>query len=175
MKKKILRVIISGAESSGKSTITRHLAKLFDLPYALEFARFYLEEHGPQYDLELLKKMGRLHLDYQRERVVPDAPMGIFDTDLINYKIWAEKVFGSCPPEILAGMEGEKDHLYLLCEPDLVWEPDPLRENPYDRQELFQHHVDEVVRLGRPYELVNGSGRARLENAEAAFRRLLAQ
>ncbi|MEN8189897.1 MAG: ATP-binding protein [Thermodesulfobacteriota bacterium] len=168
-----MRIIISGAESSGKSTLTRHLGELFGLPYALEFARFYLEEHGPEYDLELLEKMSLLHLDYQRRQVMPDTPTGIFDTDLINYKIWAEKVFGSVPRKILAGMEKERDHSYLLCEPDLVWEPDPLRENPHDRQEIFQLHLDEVIRLGRPYELVSGTGKTRLENGEAALRRLL--
>ncbi len=170
-----MRLIITGAESSGKSTLTRHLGDVFGLPYALEFARFYLEEHGPEYDLELLKKMSRLHQEYQRKQVSPETPMGIFDTDLINYTIWAEKVFGSCPQEILLGMEEEKDHRYLICEPDLPWEPDPLRKNPYNRQELFQNHVDKVASLNRPYELVNGLGRVRLENAEAAFRRMLLQ
>ena len=149
------------------------MGEVFDLPYALEFARFYLEEHGPEYNLELLKKMSRLHLNYQQEQVPADSPVGIFDTDLINYMIWSEKVFGSCPPEILAGMEEEKDHVYLICEPDLPWQPDPLRENQYDRQELFQNHIDNVVRLNRPYALVNGSGQARLKNGEVAFRHML--
>ena len=27
---------------------------------------------------------------------------------------------------------------YLLCRPDIPWEPDPLRENPFDR-EIIQY------------------------------------
>lgn len=51
-----LRIVLTGAESSGKSSLTRHLGEKFKLPYALEYARVYLEKHGPDYDYNLLKK-----------------------------------------------------------------------------------------------------------------------
>ncbi|MCD6527957.1 MAG: ATP-binding protein [Desulfuromonas sp.] len=171
----MMRIVITGAESSGKSTLTQHLADVFGLPYALEYARYYLEENGPEYDLERLTQLSRLHLNYQLETVPLSVPCGIFDTDLINYKIWAEEVFGSCPDEISTGVERESSHVYLICKPDLPWEPDPLRENPYDRQRLYQHHLEELIRLKRPYEEVEGVGRARMVNAEAALRRLMSR
>lgn len=168
-----MRIVLTGAESSAKSTLTRELGERLGLPCALEFARSYLEERGPEYDYEQLREMARLHRDYQREQVPPDAPLGIFDTDLINYKIWAEEVFGQCPPEIAKGIKEETDHLYLLCAPDLPWEPDSLRENPNDRDRLFELHRAEIERLGRRYEIVRGIGNERLKNAEAAMKRLL--
>jgi len=164
-----MRIVITGAESSGKSSLTQHLGKVFELPYALEYARYYLAENGPEYDLEQLRNMCRLHLNYQQEKVPISAPCGIFDTDLINYKIWAEEVFGCCPAEISTGIERESSHVYLLCKPDLPWESDPLRENPYELQRLYQRHFDEIIRLKRPYEEVEGSGRERMVNAEAAM------
>ncbi len=167
------RIILSGAESSGKSYLTQHLGEVFKLPYVLEYARDFLEENGPEYDLEQLKKMSRLHLSYQQEKIPTSTPWGIFDTDLINYKIWAEEVFGCCPAEISTGIEQESSHLYLLCTPDLPWEPDPLRENPDDLQRIYQRHLDEIVRLERPYEVVEGLGQIRTANAEAALHRLL--
>jgi nicotinamide riboside kinase len=123
----MVRIIITGAESSGKSSLTKHLGEVFELPYALEYARYYLEENGPEYDLEQLRIMSRLHLNYQQEKVPISTPCGIFDTDLINYKIWSEEVFGSCPAEVSTGIEQESSHIYLLCKPDLPWDPDPLR------------------------------------------------
>lgn len=168
-----MRIILTGAESSGKSTLTRQLGEVLNIPYALEYARFYLEENGPSYDYDLLKKMSRLHRAYQREQVPADAPIGIFDTDLINYKIWAEEVFGKCPEEVEQGVLEEADHLYLLCAPDLPWEPDPLRENPTDRERLFELHQKEIEQLGRRYEIVRGTGEERLACAEAALKRLL--
>jgi nicotinamide riboside kinase len=168
-----MRIVLTGAESSAKSTLTQILGEHFCLPYALEFARAYLEKHGPSYDDEQLRKIARLHQTHQRTLISPDEPMGFLDTDLINYKIWFEEVFGECPPEILKGLEAEVDHTYLLCAPDLPWEPDPLRENPNDRDRLFELHRKEIERLGRRYEIVRGTGDARIANATAATQRLL--
>lgn len=168
-----MRIVLTGAESSGKSSLTQYLGEVFELPYALEFARYYLEENGKEYDLEILGKMSRLHLNYQQEKIPTFVPCGIFDTDLINYKIWAEEVFGYCPAEIRTGIEQESSHIYLLCKPDLPWEADPLRENPYDCQRLYQRHRDEIIRLKRPYEEVGGRGSERMANAKAALYRLL--
>ena len=167
----MLRIVLTGAESSGKSSLTRYLGEVFKLPYALEYARIYLEEHGSEYNLEQLKEMSQKHLNYQQEEVPISVPCGIFDTDLINYKIWAEEVFGYCPEEISRGIEQESSHVYLLCKPDLPWEADPLRENPDNLNFLYQRHLDEIIRLNRPYEVIEGLGPERQANAEAALSR----
>ena len=100
-------------------------------------------------------------------------PLGVFDTDLINYKIWCEVVYGRCHPEIIDQLERESRHVYLLCAPDLPWTPDPLRENPNDRPMLFDRHLREIERLGRPYIVVAGLDEARFRAAEAAFQQLV--
>lgn len=168
-----MRIIITGAESSGKSTLTEHLGRRFNLPFALEYARYYLEENSPQYDLELLTQLSGLHQQYQQREVDLAEPMGFFDTDLINYKIWAEEVFGRCPDEISAGIVKENSHVYLLCKPDLPWEEDPLRSCRDDREMLYQRHLSEIQRLGRRFEIVEGIGSQRLLNAEVAVERLM--
>jgi len=164
-----LRIVLTGAESSGKSTLAQQLGERAHLPFALEYARLYLEDHGPDYELETLLTMSREHRAYQKECVPDDAPIGLFDTDLINYKIWAEEVFGACPAEIQEALEQEENHIYLLCAPDLPWEPDPLRENPTDRERLFQRHLAEIKALGRPYKVIRGLDDARLARAETAL------
>jgi nicotinamide riboside kinase len=138
----------------------------------MEYARYYLETHGPAYDYDLLLPMSRQHQAYQRLHVPDDAPLGVLDTDLINYKIWCEVAYGRCHPEIVEAMERETNHVYLLCAPDLPWQFDPLREHPREREMLFDRHVREIERLGRPYEVVRGEGPARYTCAEAAFRRI---
>ena len=168
-----MRVVITGTESSGKSTLTNYLGKLLKIPYALEYARYHLEEKGPEYNLEQLCKMSQLHRQYQQDKIPDTVALGLFDTDLINYKIWAEEVFGYCPEEIITGIEQESSHIYLLCKPDLPWEPDPLRKNPNDRQRLYQQHLDEVTKLGRPYKEIEGFGRERMVSAEAALHQIL--
>jgi NadR type nicotinamide-nucleotide adenylyltransferase len=167
-----LRIVLAGPESSGKSLLTEHLARRFRVPFALEYARYYLETHGAAYDYDLLLPMSRQHLAYQRLHVPESAPLGVLDTDLINYKIWCEVAYGRCHPEIVEAMERETNHVYLLCAPDLPWQYDPLREHPRARDMLFDRHVRELERLGRPYEVVRGEKEAHFACAEAAFRRL---
>lgn len=168
----IQRIILTGPESTGKSALTTHLAARFKVPFALEYARIYLEEHGPSYTYDLLLTMSRGHLKHQRATVPDSARLGVLDTDLINYKIWCEVVYGRCHEEILARLEQETTHAYLLCYPDLPWTPDPLRENPDDREVLFNRHVAEIERLGRPYVVIKGEGAIRYAAAEAGFLKL---
>ncbi len=168
----IQRIVLTGPESTGKSVLTVHLAERFGVPYALEYARKYLEEHGPEYSYEQLLPMSRGHLEFQQSFVPPQTPLGILDTDLINYKIWCEVAYGKCQPEIIAAMEAETTHSYLLCYPDIAWEPDPLREHPTSRMMLFDRHLAEIERLGRRYEVIRGEGPARAAAAEAAFLKL---
>lgn len=167
------RIVIAGPESTGKSVITAHLADRLHLPSAQEYARMYMEAKGPEYDYELLLTMSRKHKTYQQEQVPENAAIGIFDTDLINYKIWCEEVFGKCHQEILDGVESESSHVYLLCYPDLPWEPDPLRENKDDRLRLFDLHKQELDRLNRPYIVIKGTGADRFAAAEQAALKLI--
>lgn len=168
-----MRIVLTGPESTGKSALTAALSAALGLPAAQEYARIYLEQHGPAYDYGMLLDLSRRHQAYQRAQVPPDIPVGLFDTDLINYKIWCDVAYGTCHPEIVARMEAETAHVYLLCYPDIPWAPDPLREHPDDRMMLFQRHRDEINRLGRPYVLIKGLGEARVAAATSAVLNLL--
>jgi nicotinamide riboside kinase len=167
-----IRIVLTGPESTGKSALTHALARRFSVPSADEYARRYLETHGPDYDADLLLEIARGHRLHQQVCVPPSEPVGLLDTDLINYAIWFEVVFGQCPDEVLHAMERETHHAYLLCAPDLPWEPDPLRENPDDREHLFDLHRARIEHLGRPYRIIRGIGHARTTCAEAAYREL---
>jgi NadR type nicotinamide-nucleotide adenylyltransferase len=167
------RLVITGPESTGKSALAEHLARKLALPWAQEYARIHLEKEGSDYDFDLLLEISRLHKQYQMEQVPAADPLGIFDTDLINFKIWCDVVFGKCHPEIQKAMQAETNHVYLLCYPDLEWEADPLRENRYNRDELFDLHRQEIERLNRPYRIIRGTGPARFELAEKAAFHLL--
>ncbi len=169
------RIVITGPESTGKSTITAYLADRLILPAAQEYARIYLERNGPHYTFDSLLEMSRGHRQYQHEQVPAAEPLGLFDTDLTNYKIWSEVIFGKCHPEITETLQRENSHVYLLCRPDLPWEFDPLRENPLNREELFERHRQQIEQLRRPYRIISGTGTARFEAAEKAALELIGQ
>jgi nicotinamide riboside kinase len=62
----------------------------------------------------------------------------------------------------------EQDHVYLICQPDLPWEFDPLREHREGREELFEKHLTAVRATGRDYQVISGHGAERLEQAVKA-------
>lgn len=108
----------------------------------------------------------------KEESMASDASGFLFcDTDLIVNKIWCIDKFGKCHPWILDMISNHIYDLYLLCDIDLPWKDDPLRENPGDRHRLFTLYRQELDRLEFPYAIISGTGRERLENAIEAINR----
>jgi nicotinamide riboside kinase len=166
------RIVLTGPESSGKTTLTRALGDRFHLPCAFEYARLYLEKHGPRYDYEIVHDIARCHLLHQAQQVPASCDLGFFDTDLLNFLVWCEVAFGRCEPWLREAAAAESDHVYLICQPDLPWEYDALREYPEGREALFEKHLAAVQATGRAYRIISGSGPDRLERAIQAVTEL---
>ena len=151
----MLKIIITGPESSGKTTLCKALFQHFNIPFAKEFARFYinkLEREYTQNDLLSIAK-GQLESELNSQ---------LLDTDLITIKIWSEYKYGSCDKWILTQIEKQKSEkrFYLLCKPDIPWQTDNQRENPNDREALFEIYKEELYELGHKYFIVEGGDRA---------------
>ena len=171
------RIVLSGPESSGKSTLAAALGAAFGLPVAMEYARVHLDAGMPSPQSPgALVDLARGHLAWQRRHVPDDAPCGIFDTDLVNYFIWADVAFGSVPEEITRWLAAERHHIHLLCEPDLPWRSDPYREFPglEKRRALFDRHARELDARGNRVFIIRGQGPARLQAATQAITTIFA-
>lgn len=168
------RIVVTGAESSGKSTLAQFLANRFRIPTAPEYARIYLETHGAAYDYAVVHQIAREHLVYQSERVSKASAWGIYDTDLLNFIIWCEVAYGNCESWLREAAARETHHVYLICKPDTPWEYDPLRESPHDRELLYEKHLDAVIATGREYQIISGMGSERMEQAEQAVMQWMA-
>jgi nicotinamide riboside kinase len=91
------------------------------------------------------------------------------DTEMIVLKIWCEVKYGKCHPWILDQLDKQQYDLYILSDIDLPWQPDPLREHPDKRSELFNLYLDELKKRNLPFEIVNGIGEQRLINAVSSI------
>jgi len=160
----VIPIVLTGPESTGKSELGKVLSAHFSIPYVPEYARWYLENLGKHYDYRRLQRLARLHKSYQQSQLPAAGPV-LLDTDLINYYLWSQVVFGSVDPWLKHALEAEGHHRYLLTYPDLPWQADPLREHPHDRLALFQRHEKEISSRKRPYRIIRGSGADRCENA----------
>jgi len=158
-----LRVFVSGPESAGKSTLTRELAGYFHGIQVDEYARGYIEGLKRPYGYRDVVHIARQQL--MQIESYRDAGLVFYDTGLIITKVWFEVVFKRVPGWFVEKIPDYGRGIYLLCEPDLPWVEDPVRENPHRRQELFERYRSEMEHYGFRYYLVNGSGSERLEKA----------
>lgn len=129
-----MTILVTGPESSGKSTLARNLAWALDGVYVAEAARDYLEERNGNYteaDLPLIWAKQKEAEDAAR---ASSASFVVCDTGPEVIRIWAEVKFGHCPEDILRESKERSYDLIFLCLPDLPWVPDALREAPDQEQ-----------------------------------------
>ncbi|HUC81294.1 MAG TPA: ATP-binding protein [Flavisolibacter sp.] len=165
------RIVIIGPESTGKSTLCRQLADHYGTVWCAEYARNYLLQHGTNYTYDDLDKIARGQLALQAE-VEQSAKSNLYfiDTDMYVMKVWNEVAFEACPTWILKTLAQTSCDLYLLCNTDLPWEKDELREYPdlATRQRLFHTYKDIVINSGTPWTIISGNNDERLHAAIAA-------
>ncbi|WP_020534716.1 AAA family ATPase [Lewinella cohaerens] len=169
----MLKILITGPESSGKTQLAQTLARRFQSPWVPEFARTYLNALEQDYEEEDLLKIlnGQLRLQHQHHQ----SPLLFCDTGPEVIYVWSKVKFGRVDPFIEASLRKYQYPLTFLCTPDLAWEPDPLREAPQqaDRTQHFEEYQRILQQLGTPYLTVKGQGEARAAAAITAVQQLL--
>ena len=170
----IKKIVIIGPESTGKSTLSKALADHYHTLWCPEYAREYLLKNGTHYsasDLLTIAK-GQLELEDEYTRKVQEensSSVLFVDTDMYVMKVWSEYVFGTCDFFILDTIIKRKYDGYLLCNIDLPWVKDELREYPDEkpRQELFAIYKDLLINQPVPWALISGTD---AERTAAAIR-----
>jgi len=161
----IRRIAITGPESTGKSELAKTLAQYYNTVWVPEVARNYLDTLKREYNYDDILAIAKKQSE-DEDKLVNNANSFLFcDTDLIVTKIWCEYKYGRCHPWILKQIESRKYDLYLLTNIDLPWQPDPLREHPDNRKEIFELYLRELKERKLPFEIIGGIGKERLENA----------
>ena len=159
------KVVITGPESSGKSILAHELSQYFNCPVNSEFAREYLSASNGLYNYEdlLVIAKGQIDSEEDKKHSIDSPPFYFLDTDLITIKIWSLEKYGKCHAWIEEKIDQNSVDLYLLCKPDIPWEPDPLRENPLDRDRLYDVYKTLLDQLHMPYKEINGDFKSRLQ------------
>lgn len=159
------RIAVTGPESTGKSVLAESLALHYHTVWVPEYARTYLKDLDRPYHYEDILKIARGQLQSETEAVAQASGLLFCDTELIVTKIWSEFKYGKCDLWIPEQINQHPHDLYLLCDIDLPWEFDPLREHPGHRKDLFRLYLKELESRNLNYGIVSGTGAKRLENA----------
>lgn len=166
----VFRVVITGPESSGKTTLATALSDALKVPLVPEVARKYLSKLGKKpYDIKDVQAMAKGQLQAAQKAQSSDSRLCIEDSDQLTLVIWCEEKFGHNPASIQQAWSKHPGHLYLLCAPDMPWESDPLRENPQDRDRLHGLHRQWLVQRQLPFIELTGSHAHRMTVALEAL------
>lgn len=176
----IKKFVILGPESTGKSTLCKSLAAHYQSAWCEEYAREYLLKNGTSYTpADLLKiAKGQLKLEELSTKSLAESnktPILFIDTDMYVMKVWSEYVFGECDFFILDSIVKKKYDGYLLCNIDLPWTKDELREYPDEkpRQELFAIYKDLLLNQSTPWALISGNDAERTQAAIKAIDQMM--
>ncbi len=141
----MVKIVVTGPESTGKTTLAQQLAAHYQTAWVAEYARIYLNNLHHPYELADLLSIAKGQLASEEVARMKDQKLLICDTSLEVIKIWSQEKYQTCHPWILDQLQKQQIDLYLLCAPDIPWQPDPQRENPEDRHRLFtiyQHELE---------------------------------
>lgn len=182
------KIVITGPESTGKSTLCGQLAAHYHTLWCPEYAREYLLKNGMNYSFDDLLTIakGQVALEEkfiaeaektERSKIRVESRLNggdsrppellFIDTDMYVMKVWCEFVFGDCHQFILEQIVERKYDLYLLCNTDLPWVKDELREYPdlETRSKLYLIYKDILTNQSVPWVDISGGYEERLLRA----------
>lgn len=170
------KVVVIGPESTGKSTLCQQLAGHYHTGWVPEYARKYLTELDRPYNYDDLLTIARGQVQSETDMLKNGRGKILFiDTNMYVMKVWCEFVFGKCHSYILDQIVERSYDLYLLCNTDLPWTRDELREypDPVNRNKLFRIYKDLMINQHTPWVEISGLDEERFRQGVHTVQALL--
>jgi len=160
------KIVLTGPESTGKSELCCFLAEKFNTICSPEYARTYIEGLNRDYTFEDVEIIARKQIELEEQMLLKAKKILFVDTSLIITKVWFDIVFNKIPKWFSEKIEDSFADFYLLCNTDVEWEKDSVRENGGKmRDVLFERYKKELEFYGANYKIITGIDETRRKNA----------
>ena len=168
----MIRIVVTGSESTGKTTVAHQLGRHYDAPVSEEFVRTYtagvgtpgFKDHGP---------IARGQMASEDAAIARASRLVVLDTDLVSTVVYCEHYFGHAPEWIAEEAAARAAQLYLLMRPDVPWIADGVRDRGHRREEMHALFEATLRRMQLTYVEIGGDWDARFASAVRAIDALI--
>ena len=166
----LIKVVLYGPESTGKTTLVKQLAAHYKTLWVPEFMREYLENKWEN-KKQLVSKndlipIAQGQLALEREASEKAEKLLICDTNLLELKVYSEYYYDGFCPEFIKNEATKNNYsIYLLTYIDTPWEPDILRDRPNHREEMFRIFEAELNKQNFPFQILKGNEEERFNKS----------
>jgi len=161
----VKRIILTGPESTGKTTLAKQLAEHFQTNWVPEYGREHFVAHNGKLSIDDISIIASTQLEREELAAIESNRFLFCDTDLIVTQVWSEIYFQKSPEWIVSHNHLKKYDLYLLMDIDIPWEDDGTREFPNLREFHFKRLKEELDSHQLNYCVISGTGEERLKSA----------
>ena len=174
----LVRVVLFGPESTGKTTLSRQLSEHYRAPWVAEFARDFLQQKWDA-QKEVCSEADLIdiaigQIESENRAAEQADPLLICDTDVLETLAYSYWYFGPEADERLESSARQAEYdVYLLTYIDTPWTPDDLRDQPDARPELFDHFKNCLERFDRNFVILKGDPYTRFTRATELIDKLI--
>lgn len=167
----MIRVVVTGSECTGKTTLATAIASHYGVRCLPEFARQFVLAKGAPPDYADVEAIARGQIE--QERRAASSGIVILDTDLLSTVVYSRHYYSDCPAWIEEALDQRPADLYLLAGIDVPWVPDgDQRDRGGRREEMHELFRRGLLERGVRFLDIHGSRAERLHTAISAIDRL---
>lgn len=169
------RIVLTGAECTGKSTLAQALSGYYGEPWTGEFVRGYVQQLDRELTAEDLEPIFRGQLAIEDASQQKASRLILHDTNLLSSIIYANHYFETTCDWVNDAFLERDYALYLLCSPEGIrWKADPgQRDSPSARTDLHSKFKESLDKLQLPYIELSGDETIRFGEAIKAIDEVL--
>ena len=162
----MIRVVVTGSECTGKTTLVRALARHYQTAWVPELVRDFVARKGAPVEEADVGEIARGQIAREEQAAAGAGRLLILDTDLLSTVVYSRHYYGNCPVWIEEAFDPRAADLYLLAGIDVPWEADgDQRDRGDHREEMHGLFRDALTSRGLPFAEVRGPLEARIRQA----------